>query len=591
MVSVESVIDSQKQLVDRIQKTAGLPPEEFNDRFMPVIKNLARYVHLLPATRTGHHRGAGGLYRLALEMGLYNLQIANATIFLSKGEVSAETRYKLHPRWVYATFIAGVSSELYRAITNMVVTDEKGENWPQLLIPLHDWITTRKLSRYHVVWNVQDEADVIAMHRATAVYLLNVVAPMSGLQYLNEGNTEIVTALTTFATNTVPQGIKNQIVEITDTVRMKVIERDLKRNSERYGDFTVGAHLEPHLVDAMRKLIRKNNWEINVKGSRIWHSSEGMFIVWQPAAREIIAILKEECRPGIPSEADTIADILITCGIAESNEDDGRYWEICIPGSMQILSALKLQRIELLFNDVRDLEELDGVLLPRNLAKTTKAQQDSPVTASAEITNKIAGNPQKSVPLVIPATPESDSVEKQKADPATKNNAIESPLISENNGTETTQQNQVDASSVAESAPKQMKISEVTKHHRTETKDMSAMIFKSLPSDVADYLRAIVEDHQDGSSAGPVFSTPDGVAVSVLELESHGQSNFTGLVKALYDKSWLWTSPEKPMCKLYELKHDGKTIKCIVIRKDIAQTMGFIWKQTKKKKANQSDES
>jgi len=62
-VSPDVLLQTQQDLIDRIEKTAGLTPDEFRNRIMPVIRNLARYVHLLPATNTGHHRGAGGLFR------------------------------------------------------------------------------------------------------------------------------------------------------------------------------------------------------------------------------------------------------------------------------------------------------------------------------------------------------------------------------------------------------------------------------------------------------------------------------------------------------------------------------------------------
>lgn len=565
-IPFQSVVSSQKHLLDHIQKTAGLPPEDFAERFLPVINNLARYVHLLPATRTSHHRGAGGLFRLALEMGLYSLQMANSTIFSSRGAVSAEARYKLHPRWVYATFVAGVCAELYRPITNMVVTDEAGERWPQLLGSLCDWSEKKKDTRYFIVWNVQDESDVIAMNQATAAYILNVIVPKSGLQYLNEDNTEVVSSMTGCVTNTVAHGTRNQMHEIIRSVRKKVIERDLKSNSERYGEFTVGSHLEPHLLDAMRKLVRRKTWEVNVKGARVWHSSEGMFIVWQPAIKEIIGILKEDNQPGIPNEADTLADILITSGIAECNRKGGRYWDICLPVSLQMLTALKLQRIEVLFNNVSEQIPIAESLLPENL----KVASPSATSAS----NK-KQNDAQAVPALITLT-ESSIVE-----PASQNQDKENPPVS------TASLMPLDP---LEKVPDQMPIgadvlrvpdppNPSIEESQQPDENTSERVFKSLPADVADYLRAIVEDHRDGSSTGPIFSTPDGVAISTQELESHGQANFTGLVKALYEKTWLWTEPEKPMRKLLDLKHEGADIKVIVIRKDIARSMGFLWKK------------
>lgn len=586
LYSIHSLIDTQKELISRIQNAAGLPPKDFEERFFQVIVNISKYVHLLPATRTGHHRGAGGLFRLSLEMGLYSLQAANSTIFINKGAASAEVRYKLQPRWVFATFIAGVCSELYRPLTNMIVTDEGGNKWPQLLITLYDWMSSKPNERFYVNWNIQDESTVIATHQATAAYILNSVVPMVAMQYLNEENTEIVSTVTASITNNVPIGTRNQVHQIVALVRKKVIERDLKRNSQMYGDFSVGTHLEPHLVDAMRQLIRKKTWELNVKGARIWYSKEGMFIVWQPAAREIIGLLREENQPGIPSEPDTLADILISCGIAEQNDEDGRYWEICIPQSMQILSAIKLQRMELLFNDPVVLESMlfEGSFLPKNI--TPKV---------ADVSAKLASKKRKSKAEAVETVEETNLVLVNPVVLSELLPVVEIPLIQEElKLTETKETQQLgnlenDNPQVAVDCLKsQNEILETPQGRNEETAprvdgdESSARIFKSLPTDIADVLQAIVEDHQDGSSSGPVFYTADGVAISTVELESHGQSGFAGLVKALSDKSWLWVDHDKPLRKIFTISHNDKANQCIVIRKEIARGMGIDWRAPKK---------
>lgn len=573
LTSVRSLLDSQRALIERIEKTAGLPHEDFDERFMPVINNLASYTHLLPATKTGHHRGPGGLFRLCLEMGMHSLQIANATIFADRGAVTAELRFKMHPRWVYATFIAGICAELYRPVTNMIVTDENGDRWPSLMCPLHDWLSGRS-DKYHIIWNTQDELDVVAMHQATAAYILTSVVPKSGLQFLNQGG-EVMTALTACVTNSTPQGVKNQIHQIVINVRKKVIERDLRRNSELYGNFAVGSHLEPHLIDAMRKLVKNGTWEVNIKGARIWNSSEGMFIVWQPAAREIIAILKDQEHAGIPTEADTLADILLNCGIVEPNNQDGRYWEVCIPGSMQFLSGVKLQRPELLFENPEDVVKVDGFLLAKNITKQSVLQPKEKVSEAsisaenAPITSE-ASRPKSSATELSGQQPKATDTQQLTANAATFVMEKPKPEFRPQPTEEAAVENVAVISDETSYVPD----------------DVAEKVFKSLPVDVSDYLRAIVEDHRDGSSNGPVFSVEDGVAISVKELESHGQTNFTGLVKALYDKNWLWTSPDNTLIKLHDREFNGKRIKVIILRTEIARSMGFLWKQPRKGKAS-----
>ncbi|MEI7994057.1 MAG: TraI domain-containing protein, partial [Methylococcaceae bacterium] len=117
LYSIESLIITQQNLIDRIRKTSGVTPDDFQSYFSPIITNLAHYIHLLPATKTGNHRVAGGLFRLSLELGFHSLQVANSSIFQNKGSATSEERIKIQPRWVYATFISAVCEELYRPIT------------------------------------------------------------------------------------------------------------------------------------------------------------------------------------------------------------------------------------------------------------------------------------------------------------------------------------------------------------------------------------------------------------------------------------------------------------------------------------------
>ncbi len=76
--SPEQIVASQAELVARIFRTAGVSRDEFAKLYEPIIAALARHHHLLPATATSHHRGAGGLFRMALEIGMHSLQGANA---------------------------------------------------------------------------------------------------------------------------------------------------------------------------------------------------------------------------------------------------------------------------------------------------------------------------------------------------------------------------------------------------------------------------------------------------------------------------------------------------------------------------------
>lgn len=106
MEPLPKVLDRQQDLILRIQRAAGLSPADFDTRYLPAIRNLCAYVHLLPATDTEYFVGAGGLVRLSLEIGLHSLQMSHASIFPMAGIV--EKRSAMIPRWELATFLAAI---------------------------------------------------------------------------------------------------------------------------------------------------------------------------------------------------------------------------------------------------------------------------------------------------------------------------------------------------------------------------------------------------------------------------------------------------------------------------------------------------
>lgn len=92
----------------------------------------------------------GGLFRLGLEVAFYALQGTDGHIVSGRATIS--TRRQLEPRWRHATFIAGLCSELHRTLSQIVVTDERGDEWPAHLGPLSTWLELRRARRFFVRW-------------------------------------------------------------------------------------------------------------------------------------------------------------------------------------------------------------------------------------------------------------------------------------------------------------------------------------------------------------------------------------------------------------------------------------------------------
>ena len=58
-VSPEKLLETQAELIERIANTAIALPAQIERYYLSAIKRFARFAHLLPASQSHHHRGAG----------------------------------------------------------------------------------------------------------------------------------------------------------------------------------------------------------------------------------------------------------------------------------------------------------------------------------------------------------------------------------------------------------------------------------------------------------------------------------------------------------------------------------------------------
>jgi conjugal transfer pilus assembly protein TraI len=343
-VSVEDILTSQTELIAKIQANYGLLAPIFREMVLSVIHNYAKYIHLLPATNSSHFRGAGGLFRLGIEVAFHSYQAAQEYVF--SGNFSAERRRMLEPRWQHAAFIAGLCSEIYHSLTEMVVVDANGKQWQSYMDPLSDWLNKEPRSTYYIRWTDNPSAN----REISGSYVIHSIVPKNVMEYLNEASLDIIPQLLGAVVNSNRLGHENQLQQIVRNVKLQVIERDTKADPASYGKLTVGVHLERYFIDAMRLLISKGVWLCNQRKSRIWINHEGVFIVWPKAGQEIIDVLTGDRLPGIPNTTESVADFLLSAKVIEINPATRRLiWDIYIPSQKSTFMAIKISRPEILY--------------------------------------------------------------------------------------------------------------------------------------------------------------------------------------------------------------------------------------------------
>ena len=377
-VPAKEVIAPHVELLKRLRDAYGAEEQVFERDIVSVVTRYARFVHLLPATADGYFRSAGGLFRMGLEVGFYALQATDGAIF--SGRQTITQRSALEPRWRYATFLAGLLSELRCALNRFIVTSERGREWPAYVTPLAVWLREERANRYYLRWRARPpEAQALAILAMTRIVGRGI------LRYLAEGNTSVVPSLVAAVSATASREA-NKLEELVRRASALVIERDLADNPDRHGA-VLGLHLERHLVDAMRRLVAEGKWIANAPASRLWYAEDGMFLLWPEAAADMIALLELDRLPGVPKAQQTIAELLAGAWAIEAQPDGTLSWDIFLPTASTTSAAVKLVSPALLASAA----SAAPTPLPRRLRERAAPENPPPAATQTELTPSASG--------------------------------------------------------------------------------------------------------------------------------------------------------------------------------------------------------
>ena len=225
-IPVAEVIAPHASWLARLQDAYGAEDSVFARDIGSVVERYAQFVHLLPATPDSHFRHAGGLFRMGLEIGFYALQASDGALLSGRAPLAA--RANLEARWRYAAFLAGLCSEVHRALSHLTVRNEHGVEWPAYQQPLACWLEQCQSRRYYLRWM---QAPVTT--RALSVLALTRVATPAMMQYLAEGNSVVVPCCIAALSAVSGQHETNALAAIIQHAAAVVLEQ------ERRGDTPV----------------------------------------------------------------------------------------------------------------------------------------------------------------------------------------------------------------------------------------------------------------------------------------------------------------------------------------------------------------
>lgn len=187
VVPPEKLVETQSALIERIADTAIAPPTQFERYYLPAIERFARFAHLLPASQSHHHRGAGGLLRHSIEVALWALQSADK-VLLDAAKTPYQRR-EMEPRWQLAVFLAALCHDAGKPVTDLVVTNmDRTTLWKPIKEDLYDWARKNGIEAYFLDWR----EGRARQHTALSNLIADRIIGAEALEWIEEGGTELI---------------------------------------------------------------------------------------------------------------------------------------------------------------------------------------------------------------------------------------------------------------------------------------------------------------------------------------------------------------------------------------------------------------
>ncbi|MEQ1526438.1 MAG: MobH family relaxase [Gallionella sp.] len=338
--SPETLLATQKELIDGLRQIIA-NETLLTEYYMPAMLRLAALVQLLPASQAHHHRGAGGMLRHSLEVGLWSLQQTEGKLI--RGVVTPQERRIVEPRWKLTVFLAGICHDLGKVVTDISVTNRENDlKWRPYHQPLYVWAEVHGITHYFLHW----QEGRGKKHTSVSSTLINTVINEATMGWINDGGTDAVIWLTESLNNN--PGSTNQIHNFVVKADQMSVERDLKSMGVAMAGYEIGVPVERYLTDIMRRLVQEGIWRINEPSARVWNLEGTTYLVWPMAGEEISRRTRDEDIPGLPKSSDGILDMMLEREIAFLRDSDGdRFYYISPDAITEKIPNMRMKAIRL----------------------------------------------------------------------------------------------------------------------------------------------------------------------------------------------------------------------------------------------------
>lgn len=549
VVPPEKLLDTQTDLLARIADTAIAARTDFERFYKPAIERFASFAHLLPASQSHHHRGAGGLLRHSLEVALWAMQSADKVLLDASAMPSA--RRALEPRWQFAVFAAALCHDAGKPVTDVaVVNRDRTATWPAISIALYEWATGAGIESYFLEWR----NGRARTHTALSALIAQRIVGPEGFQWLAEGSVDLVVwVMESLAGN---PGAANAIHDLVIKADQTSVERDLRSLGVAMAGYEIGVPVERHLTDIMRRFIHEGRWLVNAPGARVWNIGGHIYLVWPAAGQEIAKQLSEDGIPGIPRSPEGILDMLVERQIAFLREADSpaeRLWKIAPDCLAEKIPDIALPAIRL-----RDDALISTAPIPAVSGKLVNGCESAKEKANLA--------PAPAQPADRPAEGDGGKQSQQTRQSAAPAGATPPPPHAAGTAQNDAPKPMSDAPSA--SAPARQQRSDEARPFRQERENAV-----KLDGAIGEALKALARDLKAGDKRiGKDVALDDDGCFLLRWPDAFSGYGLAPrfILHELSERDWLWTDPLTPLRKVQDRTIAGEQVKVAKLSREVS---------------------
>ena len=381
-------------LIETIRTRMGLSPENYKSDVLPVLKQYAEYVQLIPASESHHHAQPGGLL-------IHTLEVAANALALRQGYklptgAAPEEQIQRAPVWSFGILIAALLHDVGKPVADVLIdfyginTLQSCGSWNGLVGPMQAQAVAVSAGFYTVKFPVKKDYEA---HQRLPVTLLHALIPSSAMQWLGSDKRLLQELLAYLDNNDKVETVIKEIIVKADSLS---VADNLKNGVRIRFASAKNPPLIERLMQGLRTLLSESHLAINRPGAPVFIDPDGehVWIVAGTAADQVRKLLESreervKGAAGIPTDNTRIFDTWAEYGsLVQPPKEFGKgsvWWvKFQIGEWSHVLTVLKFRLDTLFLPGTQRPAVLDGVVTPVEPSSTRSESKSEPKSQVAD---------------------------------------------------------------------------------------------------------------------------------------------------------------------------------------------------------------